>query len=349
MTNLAADRNGSSQSAGAAAPTARSYLHDITIAKGLGIFLVVLGHIVTGRPPAGNGWYEVMRTALYAFHMPFFIYLSGFIFFYTGSHIKAWQGLSSFVARRAERLLVPFALFGLFIVVGKHVASAFIHVDNLAPNVATDLVNLFWNTSQSAAKSVWYVFVLFEMTLFAVIAMRVVKSPLAWFVIALPLSVLPVIPVLYLDRFFLYLPYFFFGGIVVAHREGWGRLVDRGLWPWLLLFAVVIVATRFAGIYNLSIIACGLASIPALHGLCRRPSVQKVRWLETLGQYSFVIYLLNTVGIGLAKGVLLLVMPWDGANFLVFLPILMFAGAVGPIIVKKHLLRRSAYLDKITD
>ena len=336
---------------GAATPGGqkRGYLHDITIAKGLGIFLVVLGHVVTGEPPKGNDWYGVMRTALYAFHMPFFIYLSGFIFFYTASHLKAWQGFWLFAGRRAERLLVPFALFGLIIVVGKHVASSFIHVDNLAPNFVTDLVNLFWNTGESAAKSVWYVFVLFEMTLFAVIAMRVVKSPLFWFLVAVPLSIAPMVPVLYLDRFFLYLPYFFVGGMAVTHWEKWGRMMDRGLWLWFILFAAAIVATRIAGIYHLSLIACGLASIPALHGLCRLPSVQKVQWLDLLGRYSFPIYLLNTVCIGVAKGVLLLVMPWDGTNFLVFLPVLLVAGIVGPIAVKYLIFRRSAYLDKITD
>lgn len=349
MTNIAGDQQGRLEGHQGATPPKPGYLHDITLAKGLGIFLVVLGHVVTGKSPAGNDWYDVMRTALYAFHMPFFIYLSGYIFFYTGSHLKAWQGFATFVARRAERLLVPFALFGLLIVVGKHVASAFIHVDNLAPNFATDLVNLFWNTGESAAKSVWYVFVLFEMTLFAVIAMRIVKSPLFWFALALPLSLMPILPVLYLDRFFLYLPYFFFGGIAVMRREQWERVMDRGLWLWFILFAAVIVATRIAGIYNLSLIACGLASIPALHGLCRLPSVQNVQWLDALGHYSFVIYLLNTVGIGLAKGLLLLVMPWDGVNFFIFLPVLLLAGIIGPIAAKLILFRRVAYLDKITE
>lgn len=349
MTNSTAAQENPLGTQDGAVPPARGYLHDITIAKGLGIFLVVLGHVVTGEPPAGNDWYGVMRTALYAFHMPFFIYLSGYIFFYTRSHVRAWDGFWTFAGRRAERLLVPFALFGLVIVFGKHFASSFIHVDNLAPDILSDLVNLFWNTGQSAAKSVWYVFVLFEMTLFAVIALRLVKSPLFWFLVAVPLSLLPMIPVLYLDRFVLYLPYFFVGGMAVTHREAWGRMMDRWLWLWLILFAGVIVATRIAGVYHLSLIACGLASIPVLHGLSRLPQMQRVQWLDTLGRYSFPIYLLNTVGIGLAKGIMLRLMSWDGANFLVFLPVLLLAGIVVPIAAKVLVFRRSAYLDKITD
>ena len=343
------DREAGQQGAETPGAPSRGYLHDITIAKGLGIFLVVLGHVVTGEPPAGNDWYRVLRTALYAFHMPFFIYLSGFIFFYTGSHIKARKSFRTLAARRAERLLVPFALFGLLIIVGKHVASTFSHVYNLAPNLLVDFINLCWNTEQSAAKSVWYVFVLFEMILFAVLAMRLVGSPLLWFALAVPLSFMPMVPVLYLDRFFLYLPYFFAGGIVVARRDQWMRLIDRHVWLFILAFATILVATRLAGIYSLSIFACGLASIPALHALCRLPCVQRVQWLDVLGRYSFPIYLLNTIAIGLAKGILLLVMPWDGLNFLIFLPVLLLSGIIGPIVAKVLIFRPVPYLDKITD
>ena len=327
----------------------RDYLHDITIAKGLAIFLVVLGHVVTGRPPAGNEWYMVMRTAIYAFHMPFFIFLSGYIFFYTDSATRAWRNFADFVARRAERLLVPFLLFGLFIVVGKHVAAQFIHVDNMGQSALQEIVNLFWNTRKSAAQSVWYVFVLFEMTLFAVLALRLVRSPLILFAAAVPLSLLPILPVLYLDRFFLYLPFFFVGGIAVAHREAWNAVVDRYLWLFLVLFAGTIVVTRILSIYHLSILACGLTAIPALHGLCRLAVVQGSRMLDALGRYSFPIYLLNTIAIGMAKGVLLVLIPWDGTNFLIFLPVMLAAGIVGPIVVKALIFRRIGYLDKITE
>jgi len=327
----------------------RGYLHDITTAKGLAIFLVVFGHIVTGPSPADNEWYTVLRTTLYAFHMPFFIYLSGYIFFYTSSHLRARKNYGIFFLRRGERLLIPFILFGLLIIAGKHVAEHFIHVDNVAPNLMTDLVNLFWNTGQSAAKSVWYVFVLFEMTLLAVVAFRIIPSPLPLFIIALPLSVLPMVPVLYLDRLFLFLPFFFFGGVAIMHQEKWVMWLDRYLWAFWLAFAGAIIVTRIVGNFHFSLIACGLTSIPALHGLCRLASVQSVKLLDIFGRYSFPIYLFNTIAIGLAKGVMLLLMPWDGINFLIFLPVLLIAGIAGPIFVKAVLLRRVRYLDKISE
>lgn len=335
--------------AAAGSATRRDYLHDITIAKGLAIFLVVFGHVVTGRPPADNAWYMEMRTAIYAFHMPFFIYLSGYIFFYTDSAARAWRNFPTFIGRRAERLLIPFLLFGLLIIMGKHLAAQIIHVDNMRESALQEILNLFWNTRKSAAQSVWYVFVLFEMTLFAVLALRVVRSPLILFAAAIPLTFLPMVPVLYLNRFFFFLPFFFAGGIVVTHREAWNTLMDRYLWLFLMLFATALVVTRLIGVYHLSIFACGLTAIPALHGLCRLAVLHGSRILDGLGRFSFPIYLLNTIALGVAKGVLLLALPWDGTNFLIFLPVMLIAGIVGPILVKVLIFRRVPYLDKITE
>ena len=43
----------------------------VDIAKGIGIFLMVMGH--TGIPRIGNQW-------IYSFHMPLFFFISGFLF-----------------------------------------------------------------------------------------------------------------------------------------------------------------------------------------------------------------------------------------------------------------------------
>ncbi len=309
---------------------------------------MVLGHLVTGRPPEGGDWYMTLRTAIYAFHMPFFIYLSGFMFYYTGSHLIAPGTRTKFVLKRAERLLIPFFAFGVLIVAGKHFAANFIHVDNFSGSLLEDLVSLFWNTGQSAAKSVWYVFVLFEYTVALLLLHRLVRNKWLLLAASIPLSLVAVPPILYLDRFFLYLPFFLAAGVAVQHRDRWTAFLDRFFWLNLFLFAAALLATRLIGIYHLSILLCGFLSIPALHGLCRLKVSQFGGVLAYLGVFSFVIYLLNTVAIGLTKGVALQVVPWDGAGFLVHFPLLLSAGVLGPILVKVLLFRRISYLDRLT-
>ncbi len=324
---------------------------DLDLAKGLAILLVVVGHIVAREPPSGNSWYVTLKAAIYLFHMPFFMYLSGYVTFLSGSaavDLKKWPGL---VAKRASRLLVPFFLFGLLIIVGKLLASRVMYVDNLPPSASTAILDMLWNTDQSPATSVWYIAVLFMFCAVTPLLMHLAGGRVALLLCgAAILYFLPLPHVIYLDRFGRFYVFFLVGGYTAQMGEGWMRRVDQ-VW--------VFSAVLLAGAVCLSLVAppqwsaaaffiCGLLSMPALHGLVRKRPLDHSRLLLTLGIYSFVIYLLNTPFIGLAKGVMLRVMPWDGANFLLFAPLLLTAGIVLPVAIKKYGLRHISWADRIT-
>ena len=87
--------------------------------KGMVILLVVLGHVVAREPPAGHAWWDTLRTVIYAFHMPAFLYLGGLVLAHTGTLQMPLYGYAQYVRRRAVRLLVPFFGLGLFVVIGK--------------------------------------------------------------------------------------------------------------------------------------------------------------------------------------------------------------------------------------
>ena len=324
------------QSPAGTAGARRPYLHDITIAKGLGIFLVVFGHLVTGWPPQGNNWYMMLRAAVYAFHMPFFIYLSGYIFAYTGAFARFRSNRSAFLLSRAKRLLIPFFTFGILIIVGKHALQNIIHVDNVSGSIFTDFLNIFWDTRQSAAKSIWFIFVLFEITLFLCIVMTFIRNIWVMFAISLTMQFLNVPDILYLDRFAFYLPFFVAGMIAASNLEQWTRLLDKYHILFAALFVGAVLFTRWLAIIQISVLLCGFLSLPALHALSRS-LLSRSRFFEMLGTYSFVIYLLNTITIGLAKGIMFRFMSWDYGNFLIFFPILLTAGIAGPILIKRYI------------
>lgn len=71
----------------------------IDSAKGLGIFLVVLGHAL-----APGGW---TRTAIWTFHMPLFFFLSGLT-------ARPWRaGATSSVAHSLKNLAIPYLFFSV--------------------------------------------------------------------------------------------------------------------------------------------------------------------------------------------------------------------------------------------
>jgi fucose 4-O-acetylase-like acetyltransferase len=326
---------------------------DLDRAKGLGILLVVIGHLAARTRPQGNDWYLALKHALYHFHMPFFMYLSGYVVFLTGAARITPAQWPGFTSRRMYRLLLPFVLFGLAILLGKLVVSGFIQVDNPPGSLSRGLKGLVWNTDSSPAESVWYLMVLF--------ALSVLIPPLLWLLrgrvklllaLALALYVLPIPHVMYLDRIARYMGFFLMGGLAADAGESWLVLIDRYFgWALLaLLIAVSLALTVFVTWDpDFALFFCGILSMPALHGLVRHRYFATSSLLLTLGAYSFVIYLLNTPVIGLVKGAMLKVLPWDGVNFLLYAPVLTVAGALLPILLKRYLLDRVPALRRMTE
>ncbi|MDF2647185.1 MAG: hypothetical protein K0Q73_2990 [Paenibacillus sp.] len=69
----------------------------LDVCKGIGIILVVLGHIFLTNP---------IRTWIYSFHMPFFFFLSGYTLY-----LSKTTDYKEFVLRRLKSLIIPYFIF----------------------------------------------------------------------------------------------------------------------------------------------------------------------------------------------------------------------------------------------
>jgi fucose 4-O-acetylase-like acetyltransferase len=324
---------------------------DLDMAKGLAILLVVFGHLVARADPAGVEWYEPLRRAVYAFHMPFFLYLSGMVAVFSGGFyapLAAWGGLAR---ARAKRLLVPFFGLGLLIVAGKLLAARVMFVDNRPADLAAGLGSLVWHTADSPALSIWYLFVLFVFSLVAPLVVRGQRRRLPLLIgLALLLYLVPLPAYAYLDHLGRYAIYFALGALAASFDAGWTRFIDR-FWPvcMALLAALLAAIAAYGAAWSvpLTLLPVGALSMPALHGLVRFLGASPS--LSFLGRYSFMIYLFNTLFIGFAKSLMLQVSTWDGAHFMPFAMALMLAGTMGPVGLKRYAFKRVKWLDKMTD
>lgn len=325
---------------------------DIDRAKGLAILLVVFGHLVARQDPAGVHWYEPLRYGIYLFHMPFFLYLSGYVAFLSGAArtpLARWSGLTK---RRAQRLLVPFLLFGATITAGKLLAARLVQVDNVPAGLLPGLADLVWNTGASPALSVWYLLVLFVYSV-GTPPLLALAGGRAWRLLpgALLLVAVPLPAILYLDRIGLFAVFFLAGGLAAEAGAGWTRPAGR-FWPLalaLLAGAILLAEAASPGpfAWRFWLLLCGLLAMPALHGLVLAPGIGAAA-LARLGRLSFPIYLFNTIFIGLAKGLMLKLLSWDGAHFALYAALLPAAGLAGPILLKRTLLWRIPALDRMT-
>ena len=336
-------------------------LADLDRAKGLAILFVVFGHLVARTPPQGVTWYEPLRIAVYLFHMPLFMYLSGYVTFLCGAadtKLSAWPYL---LRRRAGRLLLPFFAFGLVVLCGKLLAADFIAVDNVPPDFWAGLQALVWDTQRSPATSIWYIGALFVFCVMTPPLLALDRSRVLLVGVAVLLYLLPLPPMLYLDRIGTYYLFFVAGLLAAAAGRRWPRIVDATYLPALaaLLALALPIAADWVHFdwtegaqgfpYKWALLAGGLLSLPAVHGLVRHGVLARSALLATLGRYVFVIYLLNTIFIGVAKALLLKVTPWDDDRFLPFALALLLAGTLAPILVKRLVLRHLPVLDRATD
>ena len=334
----------------------REWRPDIEQAKGLAILLVVFGHLVARQDPEGVHWYEPLRRAVYAFHMPFFLYLSGHVAVHSGFLRQRRTAFWRLAAARAKRLLLPFFGMGVLIVSSKCVAAGLVHVDNAPASLAAGLLALVWDTGCSPALSIWYLFVLFVVSLgcFALLDGRAARLP--WLLAgALVIFWIPLPSYVYLDRVGMFAPFFLMGAVAGFAGGRWEALIDQA-WPWTLAcFAValaIVAALPTGGVLTQKtvLLLMGAGSAPAIHGSLRQLRFSPLRQaLSLLGRYSFMIYLFNTLCIGLVKGILLLGWSWDGANFLPFAAMLMCAGLMGPVALKRYAFRHIRRLDLLTD
>jgi fucose 4-O-acetylase-like acetyltransferase len=105
----------------------------IDIAKGIGIVLVVMGHM------------QIMGRFIYSFHMPMFFMLSGMCF-----HPEKYPQFVPFLKRRINQLLIPLLLFNVIVLVARSLCFGF-----------HDALQRSCQEYKFQEKAQWFLFILF--------------------------------------------------------------------------------------------------------------------------------------------------------------------------------------------
>lgn len=112
----------------------------VDIAKGIGIFLMVMGH--SGIPRSMHDW-------IYSFHMPFFFILSGY-FFVSGKYT-----LKELVRRKVKTILLPYFFFSIIIDAIRYIGEAL--ALKMPPPISPERILLYGEELGAT----WFLYVLF--------------------------------------------------------------------------------------------------------------------------------------------------------------------------------------------
>jgi len=267
--------------------------------------------------------------------MPIFMYLSGFVFFLVDGPGRFWRSPVEQIKTRFNRLIIPFISFGLLVVLGKHLASSFGGVADPVTSVSSGLSKVIINTPDNPSIFIWYLLVLFIYTIITPILWRLGGGKIYLiFLVGVIGWLVPLPEIFYLKRLAIYFIFFGIGGIFALYRGTILQIVSRFYIISVILFLIVCYTMYDS---NYALLICGLASIPAIHGLFLQDFWRSDRVWLTLGRYSMAIYLLNTIVIGVAK---LLALPYISNSHVTFLGIvtmLFVLGLIGPMIIRKGL------------
>lgn len=127
----------------------KGYIGWIDTAKGLGLILVIYGHLLY------TGTWDVVNIAIYSFHMPMYFILSGFL-------IKPDTKLFfKYINDKATRLLVPALLF-IFLTLPIYLYSL-IKINNF--QIFGILKDIFYINGKVAFNApVWFLICMFQIS-----------------------------------------------------------------------------------------------------------------------------------------------------------------------------------------
>ena len=127
------------------------------IAKALCIVLVVVGHYFPDNSPV---WYECLNKLIYSFHMPLFMFASGFIYMATK---KEGESYSKFLVKKLKRLMLPYVVVSVIVISIKMLTEKHALVEN--PVTAYAYIKMLY--FPEAGYFLWFIWALWWMFVIA--------------------------------------------------------------------------------------------------------------------------------------------------------------------------------------
>lgn len=290
-----------------------SRLSWIDYAKGIGICLVVYGHVARGVLNAGlvhhpeTLWY--IDSVIYSFHMPLFFVLAGLLFFDSSEK----HGSVGFAFGKVDTLLYPYVLWSLL------QGTIEIFMSSFTNHRASwsDVLGLVWEPRAQF----WFLYALFFCSLAAVLVRHVFfsagKEMIAAACVALGFW-------LYFEgdlpretsvgRYLAgHMVYFSFGILLGLWKMEWRRFA-------IIFAAIFALLWVVAGLYDFeksrsNAVLSGFFGLMVVVFVSKYLSRFNIRVLAHLGEYSLAIYLMHVL---IGSGVRIALQRLFGVENLVF-------------------------------
>lgn len=314
----------------------------VDYAKGIGIILVVYGHVLRGVHDAGLGLSETFftfsDTLVYGFHMPLFFFLSGLF-------VTKWikRSLSVAVTQKMSTLLYPYFVWSFiqgFISIGM---SSFTNHSG-----KSSVSELLLNMLVAPSAQFWFLYILF----FIFMAYYALSRLLGYRGILLIASVLFLLTPIFLSvgvlkQFAFHFLFFVMGSFAFENGYVDKFLSDRRLFLAATLLFVLsnwVYLTNIDSLnaYVLQILnfIVAMAGISVVIGVSKFLSAKRVAFLSLVGTASMTIYLVHILAGSGTR--IILANLFDVNNIVVHVASGVIVGIFAPLLV--HMLSQKIKL-----
>ena len=311
--------------------------------------LVVVGHYIPSNSPE---WYVTLHDIIYSFHMPLFMFASGYVYIATKKEVTYGQ----FLVKKVRRLMVPYLTTSVIVITIKLVTQGNMSVDN--PVTIASYLRMFY--LPEAGYFLWFIWALWWM--FVIIQLfKTKKARLLLFALSFALHYIPLpLPEAFCMAQCKDMLVFFMLGVIAFEHNGLHAFIkDFKVRQAIIVITLFALAQymRFGGVQQevaeitgfllpylgiLFIVEISKAWESAIHE-------ERKSGVLLIATSSYIIYLLHTTFEGFTKAVFKK-LPLDSDLWYVFLleaSTVIAMGVICPmvcaLIFKRHRLTRCLF------
>lgn len=323
----------------------------IDIAKAIAILLVVWGHYEPSDAPAG---FEIGWRLIYLFHMPLFIFASGYIYQAT---YRPETSYTTFLRKKFMRLLVPYFSTSVVIITIKLFTPG--QVDN--PVTPGAYLSMLW--SPSAGYFLWFIWALWTMMVIAPV-FNTTRRRILFVALGLVLRFTAEwFPAMFCLDQFAHMAVFFAVGMLVSGDMNYlvkrhaGKVIGLSTVAFVLLALYLVTfnlpTESMPWIDRVFYLAAGFTGTAATIGLARwiaRSTMTGMRnSLLSIAAASYFIYLFHTTfesfaKVAIGKMGLFNMLGHGYPAYTVAFIIVVGVGVAGPYLLSRYVIPRSRLL-----
>lgn len=318
----------------------RRFLSEVLWLQLVATYLVVLGHsypFVTAVP----SWLSQTQQFLYTFHMPLFVWVSGYLLVYTDQSLHTAPG--HFVGKRFKKLLLPYILLSLIAIVPKYAVQPYLN-DSLSLDV-NSFVRSFLVPRENIWGHFWFLPMIFILGVFGYLSDRLFCArrmrDLGWGSLTVLLFVVYIVGYkrnisgwFSLDDLICFGWVFSLGALCGSRRlleryVSWSHVRSFSSAAFVLSLALFLIRTPYS-VAPYKSAAIAITMIAALTGLCSMMSSRVSLNRNSVYARTFTVFLLSWPFQAVFNVLIerLLHQP-----YWMILPVQFTAGVLGPVIL----------------